>query len=312
MNFKRGIKGEPLLEPHVPTTDDNILRAMRELRYPVYVTTKLDGIRAHQLRVNDKPKLMSYAIKPIRNKEIAEAANELLFVGADMELYNPTLNFQQVTSRVSSIVHEDSSSIQFHLLDWILPDVGYMQRIDRVNRWLDNRTGWTHRVKIQQPIYAQTPEILFHLFLESEIKMQEGICFRLGDGRYKSGRSSVDEQLLVKLCRWVREEVKVIGFEEQYENGNTLVTRVNGLSERSSSGAQLYGKNTLGAFYVEDKKGRNYKVGTGVGLGDKLRKLIWDNRERYLYKEITIKYKPHGEKDVPRQPIFCGFREKGY
>ena len=83
------------------------------------------------------------------------------------------------------------------------------------------------------------------------------------------------------------------------------------MSRRKTVGG--FGKNTLGAFVVEDKvSGQKFNVGTGVGLTDTLRKKIWDNRDCYFGKTITIKHKPHGMKVLPRSPIFVGFREEGF
>jgi len=141
---------------------------------------------------------------------------------------------------------------------------------------------------------------------------QRVYVFRLNDSPYKQGRSTLKEQYLVKLARFSRTELTIVGFEEQQENGNPDLHNAVGYMKRQTCADGMVGKNTLGAFICTDDKGQRVKVGTGVGLTDKLRKEIWDNRDCYANKQITVKFKSHGMKDVLRHPIFVGFREQGY
>ncbi|NBX70281.1 MAG: hypothetical protein EBR01_15185, partial [Proteobacteria bacterium] len=53
-----------------------------DLKFPVYATPKLDGIRA--LKVNGE--MVSRTLKPIRNSEISKALKELLPNGSDGEI----------------------------------------------------------------------------------------------------------------------------------------------------------------------------------------------------------------------------------
>jgi len=67
--------------------------------------------------------------------------------------------------------------------------------------------------------------------------------------------------------------------------------------------------DTLGEFHVRDvTTGLEFRVGTGEGLTKELRKTIWDARDEYVGKIITYKYQPHGVKELPRFPVFKGFR----
>ena len=95
-------------------------------------------------------------------------------------------------------------------------------------------------------------------------------------------------------------------------NANSERRQATGVMKRSTAGANLIGKGTLGAFKVRDAKGREFTVGTGVGLTDSLRRQIWDRQSEWAGKTITIKHKPHGEKLLPRSPVYVGVREKGY
>lgn len=140
------------------------------------------------------------------------------------------------------------------------------------------------------------------------LKGEEGIMLNRPGGQYKSGRSTLNEGLLLKIVRHVRDEAIIMGFEEQQENCNAATLNELGHTKRSKHQDNLRGKRTLGALIC---MWNNYelRIGTGEGLDNVLRQHIWNNQEDYLERIITFKYKPFGMKDVPRHPIFCGFRK---
>jgi len=307
--FKRPMLAAALLSPSDPHTDESIYAAMQKLKYPVLVSTKKDGIRALRLKHNGVDSLLSRTLKPIPNHSIRERSL-VMPSGFDMELWNPSLSYDEVQSIVMSAEHPDSDLIEFHVLDWIL-DVGYYDRQTLLDDWFVDYGDEMTDVLMKPAILALNADNLFTYFTQSENEGQEGICFRTPDSPYKQGRSTLKEQYLIKLCRNLRSEVTIVGFMEQMENGNAEDRNTVGMMDRSSHQVNMFPKDTLGAFVVVDNKNRHFNVGTGVGLTDKLRKHIWMNAKQFLGKQITIKYKPHGEKDLPRSPIFVGFREDG-
>lgn len=305
--FKRPMLACALMPNDVEHTDENIYKAMCKLKYPVLATIKKDGIRAVRLLYNGQESLLSRTLKQIPNVSLRNDAL-VLPRGFDMELWSRSLTYDQVESIVMSRQHKDSDRIEFHVLDWVGVEGGYYERIIKARGWLCDYAV----AECELPVTCFDANGLMNFFLLSEERGHEGICFRTPDSPYKQGRSTLREQYLVKLCRYLRMEVTIQGFEEQMENCNAEERNAVGLMDRSSSKANLYGKNTLGALHCIDAKNRAVRVGTGVGLTDVLRKHIWDNQHKYMNKTITIKYKPHGEKDLPRSPIFVGFRDKAY
>ena len=77
--------------------------------------------------------------------------------------------------------------------------------------------------------------------------------------------------------------------------------------ERKGGAAGHVLMDTLGSFILENKNGETFKCGSG--LNDELRKEIWDNQDQYLGQLVKFKYMAHGVKDLPRHPIFLGFRD---
>ena len=212
--FKRPMLAASLLPSGVEHTDENILSAMQRLKYPVLVTIKKDGIRA--IRLNRT--LLSRTLKQIPNKSICERAAKLPG-GYDMELWNPVLTYDEVESIVMSREHPRSSEIQFHILDSCAYDnATYEQRCWNI---LKDVSCWSVcPFEFTFPAWFDKPDLLFAWFRLAEIDGHEGICFRTPDSPYKQGRSTLREQYLVKLCRYLREEVTVVGLVEQMENCN--------------------------------------------------------------------------------------------
>jgi ATP-dependent DNA ligase len=258
-----------------------------------------------------------------------------------MELWNQELSYDEIESIVMSREHPDSDKIQFHVLDWVGTQDYYHRLRDGYATAVNN--GWSD-VVCEYPLTCNNAQELFEHFLRFETQEGEGICFRTPDSPYKQGRSTLREQYLVKLSRYIRTEVKIIGFTEQMLNSNPEKRSPIGMMARRKTIAGQVGKNTLGAFVVQDTtkpclecvgktglltnfnceycRGTHFMVfdvGTGVKLTDERRKEIWDNRDNYFNKQLTIKKKPHGQKIKPRSPIaimdefeYVGKREKGY
>lgn len=294
----------PLLPPDVEHTDEVVYNAMRSLRFPVGATIKEDGIRG--LRRNC---FVSRTLKLIPNDRIRERANKLPY-GFDVEISNRSLMYNDIESIVMSGEHPDSDKILFYVLDWFNEDLSYQHRIQGAFDWCVLNPH-PDVIAPYITICKNAAELLAFEKLTIE-KNGEGICFRTLDSPYKQGRSTLQEQWLVKLARYVRSECTIIGFIEQEENLNRRRHNSVGMMARSKSISGMRGKDTLGAFLVKDSTGLEFKVGSGVGLTTQLRKSIWKQQDKYMNKQITIKHKAHGRLVKPRSPIFVGFREEGF
>jgi len=90
-------------------------------------------------------------------------------------------------------------------------------------------------------------------------------------------------------------------------NGNEATTNALGHTERSSHRENKIGRGDLGALVLRTQDGLEFTCGTG--FDDNLRKGVWDNPEVYLGKLAKIKHFAIGTKDLPRFPVFLGFRD---
>jgi DNA ligase-1 len=275
-----------------------------QIKFPVLASVKLDGIRC--LRI--KGETVSRTFKQIPNKHIQELTKGLPD-GLDGELMVVD-GFSQVQSSIMSA--DGTPDFEYYVFDYVSDDV---------NKAYDKRMAELSKLtlpafcKVVLPVLIKSAEELDAYEAKCLAEGYEGIMTRKPDGKYKCGRSTEREGLLLKVKRFKDSEVEVIGFEEQNENTNEAEQDAFGRTKRSSAKAGMVGKDTLGKFLVKEIgdtpwKGKEFAIGTGEGLTAELRKQIWDDRDSYLGKIITYKYQPHGTLHLPRIPIFKGFRSK--
>lgn len=282
-----------------------------KIQYPVLATPKIDGIRC--LIINGEA--VSRSFKSIPNLYIRKKLRGLPD-GLDGELVVGR-SFQETSSGVMSIGGEPDFT--YFVFDYkeqgIWPP--YKCRLHSL-QYLRITTVY----KLGKEVFKLFPKEIHNQeeLLEYEQEHveagHEGICIRTPNSPYKCGRSTEKEGYLIKIKRFQDSEAVIYGLEEQMENQNELQKNELGYAKRATNQEFKVGKNTLGAFLVREIgetpwHGLEFRIGTGVGLTDKLRREIWESRTEYLGKGITYKYQPHGVKNLPRIPVFKGFRGKG-
>jgi len=278
------------------------LEDVNTLRFPVLATPKLDGIRV--LKVDGKA--VTRKFKPVPNTYIREMLEKYLPDGVDGEVMTPG-TFNDIQSKVMSFDGEPQFS--FYMFDYVKDDLGkpYSERVSDMHNAI--KTKPTFEVIALKPVKIHSVEELLAFEKECLRQGYEGVMIRQPDSKYKCGRSTPKEQILMKLKRFLDAEAIVVGFEEKMHNDNIQEKDEFGLSKRSHKKDGLVPANTLGALIVEDQKTK-VRFGIGSGFDDALKKEIWDNRDSYINKLVKYKYQSVGAKDAPRFPVFLGFRSK--
>jgi DNA ligase-1 len=271
----------------------------QKAKFPYIATPKIDGIRF--LMVNGVA--VSRTFKPIRNKHIQQLLSENLKDGVDGELTSGN-TFQSSTSAVMTIENEPDFKV------WIF---------DYVNPKVETIAPFEERIRSIS--FLNLPfdyEILRGITINSleELNEYESICLREGYegvmlrdpmGTYKFGRSTVNDNILLKVKRFEDDEAELIAIEEKMSNQNEIEYDAFGKIKRSSSLDGMIGANTAGTLIVRHSNGMEF--GIGSGLDDKTRSEIWNNQEKYLGKLVKYKYFPQGVKELPRHPVFLSFRD---
>lgn len=279
---------------------------LNKIKYPVLCSPKLDGIRA--LVMNGK--LVSRNLKPIPNHYVRETieAHAGTLEGFDGELVvgSPTAeNCFNVSS--SGIMSRDGEpDFKFYVFDRI-GDEPFSNRYNAV--------------RFSEAVELPFVQYVVHVTASNERELDkiedvavnkgyEGIMLRDPNGRYKFGRSTAKESILLKVKRFADTEATIVGFEERMHNANPATTDALGHTERSSHKENMIGRGDLGAIRVKcDLFDSEFNIGSG--FDDAMRKEIWDNRDSYIGRVVKFKYQTAGMKDVPRFPVFIGFRHEG-
>lgn len=288
---------KPMLAP------SEVLEDFDSIKYPVLASPKLDGIRC--LIIGGKA--MSRTFTAIPNRHI-QSKLQGLPNGLDGELM-VTGAFSDVQSAIMS--EDGTPDFKYYVFDYVSSSLTrpYDERMTE----LTSLALPDFCIKVL-PHLIENAETMRHYFTECLRLGTEGAMVRTLKGPYKCGRCTFNQGWLLKVKEFKDSEARVIGFEEQLSNNNVATKDVQGKTKRSSHKANMVPAGTLGKFLVEEIgdtpwKGKRFAIGTGVGLDQALRQKIWDNQADYLGKIVTYKYQPHGTKDLPRLPIWKGFRD---
>ena len=271
-----------------------------KIKYPVYVSVKLDGIRC--LIIDGVA--VSRSLKPIKNKYIQSCIGKPQYNGLDGEIVVGGIlaeDCYRVTN--SGVMSSDGEpDFTYHVFD----------------RWDRDHLGFSGRLSSLDDDANEFITVVNHELVDDEKELlamesvwlnmgAEGLMVRSPDGPYKQGRSTLKEGILGKLKRFVDSEYRVVGFEERMHNANEATVNALGHTERSSHKENKSGRGDLGALILTTEDGLEFNCGTG--FGNATRREIWDNRDQYMGKYAKVKSFLIGVKDKPRFPVFLGFRD---
>lgn len=271
-------------------------------KFPYIATPKIDGIRF--LMVNGVA--VSRTFKPIRNNHIQNLLQQYLPDGIDGELTSGE-TFQSSTSAVMTI--EGTPDFKVWIFDYVNPNDEQippfyvrMLTIPNINvpkECFELSILLGNNIKTQEEL-----DNYERICLESGY---EGVMLRSPTGTYKFGRSTVNDNILLKVKRFLDDEGTLIDIQERMSNQNPEQLDAFGYIKRSASLEGMIHMNTTGTLILERKDGTIVKVGSG--LDDMMRDEIWNNKENYIGKLVKYKYFPQGVKELPRHPVFLGFRD---
>lgn len=277
---------------------------LTKVNYPVILSEKLDGLRAsiHNGIV------MSRSMKPIPSAAVQAKFGKPEYEGYDGEIIYGSKNTKDVFNKSTRacMTHElpeefDIDNLHYYVFD-VIGEQPYCIRYEMIEPDIKNNV---HRL---WSTYVNSPEEVAKYESEFLQDGAEGVILRSPTGKYKQGRSTLKEGILLKVKRFTDEEATVVGFEEKMHNANEATTGELGQTKRSSHQENMVPCNTLGALVVSSEKWGEFKIGTG--FDDELRQEIWNNKEAVLGKLVKFKYFEAGVKDKPRFPVFLGWRSE--
>ena len=217
-------------------------------------------------------------------------------------------SFQESTTAVMAA--DSEIPWEYHIFDYIGHglDENYASRIRSLQE-LFELNDYPPECRLVLPEYIYDLKALKELCQTHLEQDYEGTMVRDPSGRYKCGRSTTRESILLKIKAFTDTEAEVIGFEELMHNTNEATTNALGRTERSTHKANLQSSGTLGAFVVRSLENPDITYSVGTGLNQEQRQTYWEQQDQLLGKLIKVKYFEQGIKDRPRFPVFLGFRD---
>lgn len=286
------------------------VEAPKDIRFPVYASAKLDGIRC----VVRDSMVLSRTLKPIPSGFVQDTLGQPLFNGLDGELIVGAANdhnaMQATTSGV--MTRDGEPDFTFWVFDFFTSlDMPYGERLQIMERaFRDGALASYPRIKLlKQTLIHNEQELRAYETVTLEQGF-EGVMLRDPKGFYKFGRSTAREGYLLKLKRFADSEAVVIGVEELMHNANEATLDELGYTKRSSHQDGKVPMGTLGALKVRDLcTGIEFNIGTGYTAAQ--RAALWALwlAGGLVGKIAKYKHFEIGVKDAPRFPVFLGFRD---
>lgn len=291
--------------------------------FPIWMSPKVDGYRCliHEGRAKSRK------FEMIPNAHVQRMLGHAMLNGLDGEICVGPPNAKDVFNKTQSGVTSYDGEPDFVLwvFDlWNVPDnATFEERLNLMQQFLEN-----DQVYSTHPNIRVLPQVLVHNVDELNRVLSlwldegyEGGCGRRPAGQYKSGRSTANlvgatnikngkplqEWVMLKFKKFTDGEAVVLACEELEHNDNALEEDNLGNAKRSSSKDGMRPGGCLGKFLVRDcETGKEFRIGTGFDQQE--RELYWNNREAMIGLTVKYKYFEPGMKDLPRHPVFLGFR----
>jgi DNA ligase-1 len=303
MSFPTGFK--PMLAATLVNAED-----AHKLKFPAYVSPKIDGIRCITNSVGEP---ITRNGKLIMNRQIVAEFNKykIPYLDGELGVGDPTSpEFFNQTSSLVRTIERDFESIDYYVFDRVR-NGGYEER------FIHNLPTFPSDSKIKFQVLEQRKvtddegvtgwEDLWHS------RGYEGIIIRSKfESAYKFGRSTLNSAELIKCKRFVDDEMVITGFIEAMENLNQVTTDEWGHTKRSSHKENKVGKGMVGVIVGTCLNfDGEVRLGTGIGLTHELKTRMWNNKNYYIGQTVTFCYQANTDYEKVRFGSFKGFRNDG-
>jgi len=290
---------------------------LSQVRFPKYGSIKLDGIRC----MIKGTQVLSRSGKPIRNKHIQKYLAPLVGHGFDGELlvydeHGAVLPFNGISSAVMSV--EGTPEFSYNVFDLWAGWRGYEGRYSDLCLRVQSSQHRCYQLVMHSHTLLRSMEDLLKFERNALTSGHEGVILREPLAWYKHGKSTMNDQGMLKLKRalgddgrvidYMDDEGIVVGFDEYMitEDSGKYVDEL-GMAKSSSAAEFKIPAGILGKLYLRLKDGTELAVGSGLTLDE--RRTMWQERGTLAGKYVKFKYMAHGAVNKPRHPVFLGIRD---
>lgn len=269
-----------------------------KIQYPVWASPKLDGIRCLMV----EGIAMSRSMKPIPNHFVQEQLKGLHGLDGELMLNG---DYNQIQSGIMS--RDGEPDFTYHVFDSFADKNNpYGLRLRHIYL---NELDWNERVSILKQTTIHNEEELDIFVAKCIAEGYEGVMIRHPEGKYKHGRSTVKEGILLKIKQFHDDEAILVEVTEKMRNDNELERDELGYAKRSSCKENLVPAGTAGSLIL-NWNGLEFRVGFGPGINDSDKQDIWNQREQLKGSLSKFRYQELSKDGVPRFGKFLGFRHE--
>lgn len=291
-----------------------------KIRYPAFIQPKLDGHRCIAIITDDEATLWSRTRKPITG--VPHIAQQLLDTFGDVaatmpngqiildgELYNHDYRdkFEELTSKIrQSTPKPGHEVVQYWVYDFVASGYDFGQRIGALDalKGLAEGRGTSPSLIFVDTVNVDSSEEMIKLFGVFVDHGFEGAMVRNASGMYV-GKRSYDLQK-VKIMQDA--EFEVVDVEEGRGKMKGHAMFVCLLPCEQCKGVGDYPPRTRQVCNMCNRqRGKTFRVKM-MGAMDDL-KTMYDNREQYIGKMLTVKFQKLSAEGIPIFPVAVRFRE---
>jgi ATP-dependent DNA ligase len=248
-----------------------------KIKYPAYLSRKLDGVRCVATVKSGKCTLWTRTRKQITTMPHIQKAVEKIYSGdviLDGEIYHSDYaqNFEGLVSIVRDVAGtEDRERLQYHVFD-VVNDLPFSERLKEIKQLI----GKDPAIEVVAQVLVKDSDEVLKLSKEYLKEGYEGGMIKNAGSLYEFKRSSH----LVKVKFTLEEEFEIIGVDE----GRGKLT------------------GHAGSFICKTKDGAEFNVKMS-GETEKLKE-YFENIENYIGQMLTVTFQGYTNKSsVPRFPV---------
>lgn len=270
---------------------------MAAIAYPKIAQPKYDGFRC----ILGEDGARTKTLKPVPNRHIYETLGALDFKGGyDGEIVTFTDGQIDPLDVVQSKVTRQEGRPDFcvYVFDCFdEPARPYTQRVAAIEL-----PDSPHLAPVPSTVVNSAEELVQY---EADLLKDdwEGVMIRCPESPYKFGQSTLREEWLLKLKRFLDDEAVVVGFEERLKNTNAAKTDEVGYAKRSSAKAGKVPAGDMGSLQCEWQG-----VRFDLGVPADRRADLWEERHNLIGAKVTFQYQRKGPNGKPLLPTFKTIR----
>lgn len=287
-----------------------------QLRLPLMWSNKLDGLRSPLVGGEARSRKMLLLPNRFYQSWVHEHRHHLQGFDGEVIVGPPNLESTYHTTESGIMSAGGEPDFKFYLFEhWNLEQYSAWERYQRLQ---DIYAALPYevqkRVVLLEQSVARSIDQLREGFNKAITEGYEGLILKSPDLPYFFGRSTVKQGYALKWKEFVDIDCEVLDILPGFTNTNKQERDELGKAKRSSAKAGKVQIESVGRFVVRcvDQNspflGKTFKAGPG-SLTDPELAAIWKVRDKYLGKFMKVKIGKSGAKNLPRFPMFNGWRD---